>query len=431
MPSKRKNTTKTSDSKTASPSTSEISVLSLRYEPSAIAQTLDVGRLHSILRSAETGDTRDLMALYRDIIANDSHLQGEFAKRKMSVVGDTFTIVPASQDAADVLAADVVRDNIQGTKAWRLSMAHLLDSALYPVALAEKIYTPTGVPTAPFVLSSLVRVPHHLLDFTSGHLRLYDVDPENGSILSTTHEPDPERYIIHRGHILTMPDNWGGPMRSLLFWWLLSTMTREWWTRFLDRYGQPFLVGSYARGDKDAKSVLERAFQLSVRLGGLVVSEGTTVELKQAATTSSGDSYERFISLCNREKSKLIVGQTLSAEATPTGLGSGVAEQQETVRQDIRKFDASGLAETFRDQLFSQILHVSNIQAAVPTMVFGKDIEEDASKLASTLTKLRATDAEPDDNALASFGQRLGFGVRRRTSSQVGSPVDVFSRSLS
>jgi hypothetical protein len=82
-------------------------------------------------------------------------------------------------------------------------------------------------------------------------------------------------------------------MRSILFWWLLATMDREWWARFLDRYGSPFLLGTYPRGDADSRSVMERAFALAVKLGGLVVSADTKVELSQAAATASRPAAQR------------------------------------------------------------------------------------------------------------------------------------------
>ena len=428
-PRKRKSAPRDTEAPAArqDPATSEISVLSLRYEPAAIAQILDVTRLHSILRSAESGDVRDLMALYRDIIAQDSHLQAEFAKRKMAVVGDSMELAPADpKSAIDVATRDLIVANISECDGWRLALAHLMDSTLYPVSLVEKIYRPSGLACPSFTLARLVHVPHHLLDFTTGKLRLYDVDQQTGALLSTTQAPDPNRYIIHRGHILTTPDNWGGPMRSILFWWLLSTMSREWWARFLDRYGHPFLVGSYPRGDRDAKSVLERAFALSVRLGGLVVSDGTRVELKEASTTATGDAYERFISLCNREKSKLVIGQTLSAEAAPTGLGSGVSQQQELVRQDIRAFDAQLLADSLRDQLFDQIAAINGAAGMLPKQSFGRDIALTADRTTKTLTALRSTDFEPDDSATPPLSAALGITLRRRAVSAVPSPFSAY-----
>ncbi len=138
------------------------------------------------------------------------------------------------------------------------------------------------------------------------------------------------------------PDTWGGPMRALLFWWLLRTMSRQWWAQFLERYGQPFLKGKYTK--KEDRAVLERAFRVAQKLGGIVVSASTEAEIVQAANTS-GDHYKSFIECCNLEISKLIVGQTLSSNVQPTGLGSGVAALQGQVRGDLRRMDIQGVGE--------------------------------------------------------------------------------------
>jgi phage gp29-like protein len=55
-------------------------------EPSFAASNMSVDKIHSILRSAEAGQTDDLFALYRDIFAGHSHLQTEFNTRKLAVV---------------------------------------------------------------------------------------------------------------------------------------------------------------------------------------------------------------------------------------------------------------------------------------------------------------------------------------------------------
>ncbi len=408
--------TDTETQENAAVPTDEITVINLRYEPPAIAHGMDVDRVHGILRAAEAGDTRDLFALYRDVIIADSHIQCEISKRKLAVIGDTMAFIADDEKIADdVEAANAVKDMASSCKSWLTSCAHLLDGCLYPVALLEKVFSATGNARAPFALSKLISVPHYLLDYTQGSMRIYDVDQQSGAILSTSHPVDPSRYIVHRGHLLSSPDNWGGPLRSILFWWLLSAMDREWWARFLDRYGSPFMVGTYDRGDKDSRSVLERAFALSVKLGGLVISDGTKVELKEAAASTSGDAYGAFLEICQKEKSKLILGQTLSAESESTGLGSGVSQQHEEVRQDIRKFDAKMLSATLRDQLFTQFCQINRIRGAVPTMIWGSDTDDEIKSTVDLLNSLSGTELELTDEAISTISIRTGLSLRRRT----------------
>lgn len=399
--------------------TNPITVVNIRYAPSAISHTMDVDQIHGILRSAEAGDTRNLFALYRDIISSHAHLQGEFSKRKLAVLGDEMSILPADDKLKpDVDLADAIRSMIAGCRSWLQACSHLMDGCLHPVSLVEKVWSVN--PSRPYYsLAKLIAVPHYLLDFMQGDLRVFDVDPTSGAVLTTSHLADESRYIIHRGHILTAPDCWGGPMRAILFWWMLSTMDREWWARFLDRYGSPFLKGTYPSGDHESRSVLERAFALSVKLGGLVVSEGTTVELVNAAASSSGDSYQRFYEICNREMSKLVIGQTLSAEAQSTGLGSGVSEQQENVRQDIRKFDAAMLSQTLRDQLFTQFAQVNGYPGAIPTMGWGADSAADIRATTALLQSLGQAGLEPTDEGVDMLSRKTGIPLQRRASPAV------------
>lgn len=391
-----------------------ISVFNPRNEPRALAQTLDVDLVHQILRNAEAGGTRELFALYRDVLISGSHLQGEFGKRKLAVLGDPLSF-PAfdKKNPEDVAAALFISDQVGDFSGWMMACSHLLDSSLWPVAILEKVFRPSPRPGVSYELAALVPVPEQLLDYSTGPLRIWDTDPATGNILGTAHAPDASRYIIHRGHLLTVPDNWGGPMRSLLFWWLLGTMDRDWWARFLERYGSPFLLGKYDQADDASRSILERAFSLAVQLGGLVVSKETEVEVKQAAASQSADAYERFIALCSREISKLIVGQT-SSEVQPTGLGSGVSKGQENVRQDIRQFDAAMLGATLRGQLFDQLLRINGRSGRSPKPIWGAESYENAKIIGGILSDMAQSGLEPTDEALPILSERLGFQIRRR-----------------
>lgn len=384
-----------------------------RFEFQTLAPTMDADRIHQVLDSAQAGDTRELFALYRDIILMDSHIQAEFAKRKLAVLGDQLSILPADQEAPnDVAAATAFRAAFIACPGYINALAFLLDATLWPVAVVEKVFSPA--PGGHYRLSDLVPVPHQLLDFTTGHLRIRDLDPATQQPLSTTHPAEPGRYIVHRGHLISAPDNWGGPMRSIVFWWLLSTMSRDWWARFLDRYGSPFLLGRYEPDNPNARNILERAFSLAVKLGGLAVTKETEVEVVQVAAANTGEAYSHFLSICQREKSKLILGQTLSAEAQPTGLGSGVASGQEAVRQDIRRFDAVLLGLTLRQQLAEQFLQINALSGATPTINWGSESAIESKSLADLIVSLYQAGLQIADPSLKLISERIGFQLERK-----------------
>jgi phage gp29-like protein len=402
----------TLDEKKAKVPMKVVTVLNTIYEPPSIINQMDVDRVSSIIIAAQNGMTRDYFALVRDIIGSDSHLQTELGKRKLAVMGDVLNVRPYdSKSAADVETARAVAQMIDDCSDWMFINRDLMDSVLWPVSVVEKVYR---IENGRYVPDRFIRVPPQLLDYTTGTMMIHDVDL-SGAILPTKHEPDPRRYIIHRGHLLSSPDNWGGPIRSLMFWWLLSAMSREWWARFLDRYGSGFLVGKYDPNDEGAQGVLERAFMLSTKLGGLVITKETEVEIKQAAASDSGDAFSKFHDICNREKSKLVLGQTLSTESTATGLGSGNAVIQESVRQDIRRFDQIMLAHTHRHQFIQQFCEINRLPGRLPKIGWGSESTEEIKTLITLLENLKRAGLKVSDDSISALSEKTGLSLERDT----------------
>ncbi len=385
-----------------------ITIFNDRNEIPSDLRNLTAAGLLDAIDEAQNGNTYNLFAIYRDLIASDSQLMSEFSKRKGAVTGDTISIQAWDKKLpADVQAKDLCSELLD-TSIFSTACSWLLNGTLYPVTVAEKVYrhTPRG-----FRLKSIIPVPFRLLDFRDGTIKLYDTDAA-GNVLATCHAADPARYIVHRGHTMPIPDTWGGPMRSILFWVLLRTMGRQWWSDLLERFGTPFLKGKYK--DEKGRQILERAFRLAVRLGGIVVSKDTEVEIGQAAASDSSNSHSMFIELCNKEISKLVVGQTLSSNSDPTGIGSGATSLQGEVRDDIRKSDARLLSLTLRTQLFAQLCAFNGIAGHPPTVIFGSDSASDTSRLLSGVKSLYDAGLEPDDEGITTLQERVGFGIRRR-----------------
>ena len=388
---------------------------------------LTVPTLHAAIWNARLGDTRQLFAIYRDFLLGDTHIQAEFSKRKLAVLGDQFSIAPVdSKKQKDVETADFVRRAIKGIKGWRMACAHLLDSTLYPVSVVEKVFRREG---NGYAIDKLVVVPYQLLDFRGldGKLRIRK-QGEDGRPLEEYYEPpDPDRYVFHRGNLLSTPDQFGGPMRSILFWSLFMYMNREWWVRFLDRFGTPYPVGKFQEGDEGSRRLLNQAFALATRLGGLVVTRSTDIELHEAKT-SNADAFKVFHNLACDEISKLIVGQTLSSNSRSTGLGSGVAALQAQVREDIRMFDSVMLLETIKDQLIRQLLDVNGIQSDIPNMIWGSQSTADLKGKIGLIKDLATAQIFPSDEALTTISSDMGFGLVRGKSPAEPSPeVGVLS----
>ena len=86
----------------------QVTEMDPRRELPSMVRYLSADRLAGIIEQAQNGDTRELFALYRDVITNDNQVRSEFFKRKIAVLGDPVSVVPFRKgDAADVAAGEL------------------------------------------------------------------------------------------------------------------------------------------------------------------------------------------------------------------------------------------------------------------------------------------------------------------------------------
>jgi phage gp29-like protein len=201
-------------------------------------------------------------------------------------------------------------------------------------------------------------------------------------------------------------------MRAVLFWWLFATMDRDWWVRFLDRYGAPFIVGKYDQADDASRKTLVRAFSAATRLFGLVVSRDTEVQLNSVAAQGHGEAFSQFMEVANDELSRLILGQTMTSTAKAAGIGSSQAQVQDNVRGDIRAWDAACLAETVTQQIIRPWLDANGFTGEA-VLTFGTTSTAEAGSRADVLSKASAAGLELTDDGITRFNEDTGLQFRR------------------
>ncbi|MES2596369.1 MAG: DUF935 family protein [Verrucomicrobiota bacterium] len=396
-------------------------------EPPAIAHTLSAERLQGILRAAEAGDTADLFSLYRDIRIGHAHSQTVLNQRQLNALNKTLTIVPADEKNPDDLIAAKACRVLTSHPSWQVSaLAHLIKGHFYPLAVLEQTFVPApsfhplGLRWLP---GDWRGVPFHLLDFTEGRLRLWNCDAHTGARAATKRDIGEDvhgqhsdmRHIVHRGHLLTdIPDNWGGPMRAVLFWWLFAVMDRDWWVRFLDRFGAPFLVARVDSEDEKSKRLITSAFSAATKLFGLVVSKETDIQVNAVATSSHGEAFEKLQSFANGEISKLFLGQTMTVTAQASGLGGGAqAEVQENTLGDIEAWDLTVLAATANSSIIGPFLRINGLRGSA-IMQVATDTTRELTAKTSFLKAATEAGLEPTDEAIESLSKASGIQLRRK-----------------
>ena len=411
-------------------------------QPQYLRNTLDVQRIQNALRSAERGDTWILFTLFRDMYVSNSHIQAEWAKRKLVITGSPETLIPHSDDKEDVKAGEIIADMIDNCRNWYDALNHLLDATLYPLAAAEKIVTPVGLSESTkfkhplrYTLKEIAPIDPTLLCFKLPYvpgytskdnpagkfnpddweswLRFYATNSSGMPQYSMAgiYSPDPDVHIIHRGNMLSpmIPPNFGGHMRALMFWDLLATQDRDWWALLMQKYQMPIPVMHVNTQQPEAVAYAQQAMALCQQLGGLIVDTKATVDWAQVAATDSSNAHKIFKSDCNDEMSKIIIGQTLSANPKNTGQGSGASAQSEEIRDDIREQDTNKLSDTLERQLFRWFLDLNGCSGHAPHITWGGMREGAAATFSKTLAQTKMAGLRPTKLGIKTINEKFGI----------------------
>lgn len=426
-------------------------------ETPALAPTMDVEKIQAVLRAAERGDVTQLFTLYRDMELNFSHLQNEWQKRKASIVGKPHVLIPADKNnAQDVAACEFIADQIDYCENWEDGLIHLLSAQLYPLAVVEKIFLPSErgnrfdfrrfdpvnylalsfklpyLATGGFNLPPFPNAPAPNsipLQIGRGGDTVWNPDSwepdlrffrtfENGFIdysWANMYAPDPMRHMIHRANFLTksIRDNYGGVMRSILFWWLFYTLGRDWFARGMDKWGSPFIMAKANTQSVDTVNMLYSAFSDSTKLGALVVNKDAAVELVNTQYTSMAEAYTSFLDFIRREISNLVSGHELTSTTKGTGLGSGVADLQGDSKEDIRSFDQLMLGRRLKRDLFDEMLFINGIPGRSPSIVWGGMDANQTKTLMDSLTSAKSAGLQLTDEAIEDLSQKTSLQFER------------------
>ena len=432
---------------------------------SGISQTyyqgtvLDVQRIQNALRAAERGNTWLLVTIIRDMVASFPHLQAEWAKRKNVIVGQPMSLLPDDPgNPDDVMAVKVIREAIYNCENWQMGVKHLLDATLYPLSLAEKIYEPLGMsdrrkykflrnyrlkqiaPVSPQLWSFEVPYRSGLFknngnaaavfdpDEWEAWLRLYTTMP-SGAIdyaVGDVYAPEKRYHIIHRGGgqlSPSIPPNFLGVIRGILFLWLFAIQDRDWWALMMSKFGMPMLVGKVDSSNTQALSQMRQALALATQLGGIAIDKKAALEAIQMAGVDGSNAHKIFQDWLECGVSKVVVGQVTSARPEKGGLAGGMAEQAEKVRDDIRIGDMTDFALTLKQQLFPQILEVNQYPPGNVNISWGGLSPDELKLLMQSVGQGYPAGVRLADEGIQTLNQRSGYQWERVPDNLMQSPM--------
>ncbi len=443
-----------------------------------LSHDFTVQKIQSAFRSAERGDMRLLFGYYRDFFLANGMVASELSKRKLSTISEPFNILPADKkNIDDVKAAEVIAEALDRCNNFRDGLIHLMNAIIYPVSVLEKTFEPidesygTNKHNLRYKIKQLYPVDYNLINYRLPYLpqgpinignqpvipappltqnmtgrpedTIFDPDSwepnlrfwsvfQNGLIdfsYADMMAPDPDRHVVYRSNLLQgiARENWGGLGRSLLWWAMMSQMGADIFLKCLQKYGVPFIVANVDMSQVDTVEQIMNAFGNLNVVNAMAVNKDALVTIQEMNYSGAADAHEKFLQFCHDQISLLISGQTLSSHAKSTGLGSGVADLQGRVRQDIINFDRQCLNDVLRTQLFRQYLDINGIKGNTPIISWGGDNELDSLTLSNTISNLKNAGIQPTDDAIEQLSENFGFTIEKIDDNNDENIIDVIN----
>lgn len=181
-----------------------------------------------------------------------------------------------------------------------------------------------------------------------GRVHLFTSIERAAIILHTYQKQGPEWDEPREGRYMYA----GRGIRDIVyFYWLMKHKGLKLWMQWIERYAMGNRIGRYPKGNNAAKTEMEKILRnLAGDVSVLIPSDPDATNDAYGIDILEPDAGRAkvFMDLLKGylagEIKELILGQTATSEATPTGLGSDVGKRHAETKNDIIKYDARTLA---------------------------------------------------------------------------------------
>ncbi|MBO2925438.1 DUF935 domain-containing protein [Pseudomonas asiatica] len=308
------------------------------WHPS-VAGGLTPGRLAALLQAAAEGDARDYLTLAEEMEERDLHYASVLGTRKLALAGLNIRIEAATDDAEDVRRADILREVVESAEFGEMQ-TDLTDALGKGYAVCEIIWDRSGKTWMPERFEW--RDPRFFMfDRETGQdLRLLDdADMVNGVALA------PYKFIVHRPRLRAGLPIRGGLARLAAVGYMCKAWTWKDWMGFADIFGIPMRVGRYGpNASKEDIGVLMSAVANLGSDAAAVIPDSMRIDFTQAANVNgAGEFFKGLAEWWDKQMSKAIVGQTMSAD---DGASLAQAKVHNEVRLDLLEADAKAESNT-------------------------------------------------------------------------------------
>jgi len=317
----------------------------------AIAGGLTPSKLAAMFTAADSGDNVELLTLATDIERRDSHAGAQLRTRKLALASLPWQVEAVSDDAREVALAEELQALVSRPE-FTFLVIDLMDAVSKGYSVAE-IAWERGAKWVP-------------RKFTWRDQRHFALDSEDGTTLRLRTDEEPKNgvelpafcFVSHVPRLASGPLATAGLVRPLAVMYSVKTLGVAAWLAYMEIFGIPTRIGKYtAAASDDDIDALEKAVALIGLDGSGVMPDTTQIELLEAIGRGNGTGeHERMAEWADRQVSKAILGQTMTADS---GASLSQAKVHQLVRRDILLADALALAATLQRDLVEAYVKIN------------------------------------------------------------------------
>lgn len=304
----------------------------------------------AILIGRAGGDYR----IYEEILRDDQ-VASTFQQRRLAVVSREWEVEPGGTNAADVKAADHLREIVKALP-WDGATDKMLYGLFYGFSVAECLWARDGS----YVTLDTIKVrKQRRFRFAPDHsLRLLTTSRPQGEVL-----PERKFWVFSTG-----ADNDDEPYGLGLAYWLywpvwFKRHGIKFWLIFLEKFGTPTAVGEYqANASEEDKRRLLAALQAIQTDAALIHPQGMLVKLLEATRGGTVD-QRGFLQEMNEAIAKIVLSQTMT---TDDGASLAQGQVHLVVRDEVVKADADLISASFNRGPARWLTEWNHPGAAVP-----------------------------------------------------------------
>ena len=323
-----------------------------------------------VLRKLSDGGTSVLESL-----TADGHLCSVIQSRKLGTLKKEFRWEPGSvtgekaTSAAKKLRDDIAAD-LERIDLYNL-VSGILDAPYYGISPVELSWKPAD---SRMRITDLVVKPGRWFGYNESNRPRFisAANPWQGEAI-------PFGKFVFVRHFPTYDNPYGLRLLSRCFWPVAFKKGGiKFWVTLAEKYGIPFLVGKYRQGasEPEQRRMLNDLAAM-VQDAVAVIPQGGTVEMLQTKGEGGADIHRELKTAMDAEMSKVIMGQTLTAEVSERGGSRAQGQVHEDILEDFRQGDQTLVKTAMEDiaWLYGQVN-----APGVPTPTFHWFEEEEPKK---------------------------------------------------